>query len=400
MSGESWDRASANELRLAFEELGPTYVKLGQMIASSPGMFPDVLAEECRACLDEVPPVSYEGVRQVFEEEFGGPIEDFFSAFDPTPLASASIGQAHVATLHEGDEVVVKVQRPGIHERLEGDLRIIMRIARILERSPRLRTIGPVAAVEDFAISLAEELNFQIAARAMERFERNLRSFGHHLDVRTPKVHWRYTTDRVLVMERIHGYNFDNLPRDAGSQWDLPGALKKGVRAWMESVLQHGFFHGDVHGGNLMLDPQGDVVMLDFGIVGRLDQNTKEVLRQCLPALMFQKDYKTVASAMFGLGSGIKPEHLDAAAADIGTILEPILSRPLAEISYGEILVDIIRVGSRYEARVPRQLVLVAKQLLYFERYAKEMAPGWSILADPEIVSFLATPSAGGPPTT
>ncbi len=380
----------AVELKYAFAELGPTYVKLAQLIASSPGLFPEVLADEFRSLLDEVPPIPPDQVRAVLTDELGAPPEEVFATLDATPLASASIAQVHAATLPDGEEVVVKVQRPGIRDRLERDLRILMRIARILERtSAKGRMANPVAVVEDFAATLAEELNFVNEGRAMETFSANLRRFGNNDGVRVPTVRWRYTTPRVLTMERIYGFKIDDLAQLGEQGWDLAGALKKGVRAWMEAALEHGFFHGDVHAGNLMLDTDGNVVFLDFGIVGHLDPKTKEIIRHGLPALLVDGDFVEVAKAIYELGAVLKPTDLDESARDIAEIVEPILGKPLSEISYGQVLVDIVRIGTRYEVRLPREMVLVAKQMLYFERYAKLMAPDWNILNDPDLIGFL-----------
>jgi predicted unusual protein kinase regulating ubiquinone biosynthesis (AarF/ABC1/UbiB family) len=365
-------------------------VKLAQLIASSPGLFPAVLADEFRSLLDMVPPIPYDQVSAVITSDLGAPPESVFARFDSEPLASASIAQVHTAQLLDGEEVVVKVQRPGIRERLEGDLRILMRIARILERtSAKGRMANPIAVVEDFAATLSDELNFVTEARSMETFERNLRAFGGNDQVRAPSVRWAFTTPRVLTMERINGYKIDDLAQLGETGWDLAGALRKGVRAWMEAALEHGFFHGDVHAGNLMLDSDGRIVFLDFGIMGSLDKQTKEIIRHGLPALLVDGDFKEVAKAIYEMGAVLNPQDLEESAKDIAEIVEPILGKPLSEISYGQILVDIVRIGTRYEVRLPRELVLVAKQMLYFERYAKLMAPDWNILNDPELIGFL-----------
>lgn len=383
-------QVAAEELREAFAELGPTYVKLAQLVASSPGLFPAVLADEFRSLLDMVPPIPYERIVAVITEELGAAPEVVFKRFDPKPLASASIAQVHTAQLVDGEEVVVKVQRPDIRARIEGDLRILMRIARILERtSAKGRMANPVAVVEDFAATLSDELNFVTEGRSMEVFERNLRAFGGNDSVRVPSVRWPFTTPRVLTMERINGYKIDDLAQLGETGWDLAGALKKGVRAWMEAALEHGFFHGDVHAGNLMMDSEGKVVFLDFGIMGSLDPETKEIIRHGLPALLVDGDFREVAKAIYEMGAVLNPQDLEESARDIAAIVEPIIGKPLSEISYGQILVDIVRIGTRYEVRLPRELVLVAKQMLYFERYAKLIAPDWNILNDPELIGFL-----------
>ena len=380
---------AARELRHAFEELGPTYVKFGQIIASSPGLFPDVLSEEFRACLDSVPPAPYDQIRRVVEEDLGQRPEERFASFDPEPLASASIAQVHVARLRSGEDVVVKVQRPDITRRLAADLRILRRVARLVARTTTGRMANPVAIVEDFEKTLFEELDFTLEARSMEEFERNLRLIGGNEAVRVPTVHWDHTTRRVLTMERIDGYKIDDWERLLETGWDLEELLKRGVRAWMEGALVHGFFHGDVHAGNLMVDAEGRVVFLDFGIMGRLDDGTRDIIRRGLPALVIEGDYKQVAQAIYEMGAVLSPTDLEQSAADIAAIVEPILGKPLSDISYGEILVDIIRIGARYDVRLPRELVLVSKQMLYFERYAKMAAPNWAIIGDPELLGFL-----------
>lgn len=388
--GRTRSAVAATALRRAFEDLGPTYVKLAQLVASSPGLFPDVLAEEFRGCLDAVGSVPSDVVRSVVAEELGMPVEQAFSSFDEEPLASASIAQVHAATLPDGADVVVKVQRPGLAPRLRADLAILRRAARILDRVSRTgRMANPVAVVDDFATTLAAELDFLTEARSMERFGRALTERQGATTARVPGVEWSHTTSRVLTMERIHGYKIDDLVALEATGWDLTSALKSAVRAWLESALVHGFFHGDVHAGNLMLDEAGTVVFLDFGICGALDDATRRVISQGLPALLVDRDFKRVASAVYDLGAILSPTDLDQASKDIAELVTPILDRPLSEISYGEVLVDIVRVGTRYDVRLPRELVLVAKQLLYFERYAKLIAPDWTILDDPELLAFL-----------
>lgn len=365
-------------------------MKLGQLIASSPGLFPEVLAEEFRACLDEVPSVPSRIVEEVISAELGAAPDRLFAFFDPDPIASASIAQVHAAILHDGTEVVVKVQRPDIGPRVHDDLVILERVASLVERFSRTgRMANPVAVVEDFETTLGEELNFVVEARSMERFGANLRRSERNAHVRVPMAHWPLTTPRVLTMERIDGYKIDDLDALGRTGWDLAAALKRGVRAWLEAALQHGFFHGDVHAGNLMLDSEGAIVFLDFGICGTLDDSTRQIVRTGLPALLVQRDFRAVAEAIYQMGAVLRPADLDQAALDIAEIVEPVLQRPLSEISYGEVLVDIVRVGTRYDVRLPRELVLVAKQLLYFERYAKLMAPDWTILDDPELFGFL-----------
>ena len=338
-----WGPSAAREVRRAFGALGPTYVKLAQLIASSPGLFPEVLSDELRSLLDCAPPVPPADIVHIVRREFGAAPDEVFARFDPAPLASASIAQVHAATLHDGTDVVVKVQRRGIRARLAADLAILSGAAQLLERtSARGRMANPVAVVEDFAATLAHELNFVLEAQAMERFSENLVASGSNEGVRVPEVHWRYTTQRVLTMERIHGHSIDDTGTLSGSGFDLPEILKRGVRAWMEGALEHGFFHGDVHAGNLMVDTDGNLVFLDFGIVGQLDDRTKSIIRNGRPALLLDGNFAEVAKSIYDLGAVLNPIDLDQASADIAEIVGPILAQPLSQISYGQVLIDIV----------------------------------------------------------
>lgn len=388
--GSSRARQVSRELRDAFAHMGPTYIKLAQLISSSPGLFPEPLAAECRTLLDRVPALPYAVVRAVVASELGAFPEAAFASFAKEPLAAASIAQVHAATLHDGTEVVVKVQRPGLQDRMAADLRILHQLAALVDRySAQARMANPRAVVADFAATLREELDFVVEARAMERFAANLTTSAVADRVRVPAVHWTLTTPRVLTMERIYGHRIDDLVALSPAGWDLAGVLKAGVRAWLEAALQHGFFHGDVHAGNLMLDSDGALVFLDFGITGQLDERTRTVLRSGLPALLVERDYAAVARAIYELGAVLEPLDVELASRDIARIVEPLLAKSLAEVSYGEVLVEIIRVGLGYGVRLPRELVLVAKQLLYFERYAKLLAPDWNLLADADLLGFL-----------
>ncbi len=377
-------RRAARATRDAFAELGPTYVKLAQLIASSPGLFPEVLADELRTLLDQAPPVPPGEIERLVRDDLGAP----FARFDPVPLACASIAQVHAAELPDGTEVVVKVQRPGIRPLLAQDVRILGVLARIVERVSRTgRMASPVAVVEDFAETLERELDFVTEARSMDRYRADLAGRD---GIRVPRVEWDLTTERVLTMERVHGHAIDDVRARGDRPEVFEAALRLGVLTWLEAALVHGFFHGDSHAGNLMVDGEGNLVILDFGICGELDDHTREILCRGLPALIMGGDYRTLATAVYELGAVLEPGDLDQSAADIAEIVGPILGQPLSEISYGEVLVDIVRIGTRYEVRLPRELVLVAKQLLYFERYAKLIAPDWNILADPTLLTALA----------
>lgn len=388
-------RALAVALRRSFADLGPTYVKFGQIIASSPGLFPEFLATELRQLLDSVPPEPAPKVRRVVERDLGQSIDVLFADFDDTPLAAASIAQVHRARLHDGTDVVVKVRRPHLRGRIEQDLRLLRVLAGVLAHAGALgESLNPTAIVDDLAVTLRAELDFEQEAAAMESFAANLAAFGANHDCIVPRPIAGMVSERVLVMTYIDGTPIDDGTALRAAGHDLEGLVRTGVRAWLEGALEHGLFHGDVHAGNLFVTPQGDIAFLDFGIMGHLDDRTRLVLRRALPAVLIDGDFHTVVRAVFDLGAVTTAVDLDQAAADVRELLEPLVTKPLAEISYGELLGHILRVATMYRVVLPRELVLVVKQLLYFERYAKELAPDYKLLADPSILAHVIGPSA------
>lgn len=383
-------QAIAVAIRRTFSDLGPTFIKFGQLIASSPGLFPEVLSNECRKLLDQVPSESSRRVRRLVERELGGSISELFAEFDDTPLAAASIAQVHKAVLHDGTVVAVKVRRPRLKGRIERDLRLLRLLAGILQRAGTIGEMAnPVAIVEDFAVNLRAEIDFRNEALWMVEFADNLNSFGNNPNVVVPVPIDGMVARRVLVMTFIDGTPVDNMTLLREQGHDLEEILQLTLRAWFEGALQHGLFHGDVHAGNLFVTPDSRIAFLDFGIMGRLSEGSRGVFKEVLPAVLFDGDFKRVVQAFFELGAATKPIDMDAAAADVEALARPLMKKSLAEISYGEILSQVLKVGTRYKVRLPREMVLLTKQLLYFERYAKEMAPDYHIMADPRIMEFV-----------
>lgn len=377
-------------IRRTFTDLGPSFIKFGQLVASSPGLFPEVLSTECRKLLDQVPPEPTRRVRRLIERELGAPVAELFAFFDDTPLAAASIAQVHEAYLHDGTRVAVKIRRPRLRGRIERDLRLLRLLAGILQRAGAVGEMAnPVAIVEDFASTLRAELDFRNEALWMVEFTENLRSFGENSRVVVPEPVDGMTSQRVLVMTFVEGGPVDDIAGLTEKGHDLEELLRVGLSAWFEAALQHGLFHGDVHAGNLFVTPDHNVAFLDFGIMGRLSEESRKVFREMLPALLIHGDYKRVVQAFFELGAATRPLDIDRAADDVERLIRPLMKKTLAEISYGEILSQVMRVGTQHHVRLPREMVLVTKQLLYFERYAKEMAPNYQLLADRRIMEFL-----------
>jgi predicted unusual protein kinase regulating ubiquinone biosynthesis (AarF/ABC1/UbiB family) len=384
-------KAVAVALRRSFTELGPTFIKLGQLVASSPGLFPTALSDEFRSLLDRVPPESTATARRIVERELQVPIEALFSHFDERPIASASIAQVHDATLHDGTRVAVKVRRPRLRRRIERDLRLLRLLAIALERAGAVGELAnPVAIVEDFAATLSEELDFRNEARAMQAFAAQRRASRADLAVVVPSTIDGLVTQRVLIMTFIEGTPIDDERSLQRAGHDPEAILRTAVRAWIESALVHGEFHGDVHAGNLLVTPRGEVAFLDFGIVGSLDAATLAVLRTTLPAVLLGRDFEAAARAVFDLAAVGRPSASAAdAAVDLEALITPQLGARLADISYAEVLGQVLRVATRYRVRLPREFVLVVKQLLYIERYSKALAPDLQVLADPSILAQL-----------
>ncbi|MGI1848487.1 ABC1 kinase family protein [Rhodococcus sp. SJ] len=365
----------------AFEILGPTFVKLGQLMASSSGVFPRPLADACLRCLDDVAPVPADRARAVIEEDLGHPVGELFARFDDVPLAAASVGQVHACVLHDGREAVVKVQRPGIAHRMLVDLRAAYVGARLLQAFEFFRIANATAIIRDLHSSTMTELNSAVEADRQSRFRECIGAFGDNTTVTTPQVYWDYCGPRVICMERLRGVPMDRVPADSAIDTSL--LIRRGVKVWIESVVLHGPFHGDVHAGNLWLLDDGRLAFLDFGIVGELPEHWRAILRDLFRATAIDGDFARVARGIRALGY---TSGLDADDAEIGRqvaqVLAPILGRDLGQLRLSDLIVALIRLGKQWGIASPEELVLFGKQLGYFERYATALAPGWVIGRD------------------
>jgi len=381
-------RALAVALRRSFADLGPTFMKLGQLVASSPGLFPPRLSEECRRLLDAAPPIPAAVVRATIARELGAPIEVLFDDFDIEPVAAASIAQVHEARLRDGRRVAVKIRRPRLRHRVERDLRLLHQLARALERAGSLgRSANPVAIIDDFAATLRAELDLRLEAAAMRTFATTLAGSPDRDRIVIPSPVDDLVSERVLVMDFVDGAPIDDVERHR--HLDLEDVLRVAVRVWLEGVLLHGCFHGDVHAGNLFVATDGRVAFLDFGITGVVAPATRSALATLLPSVLVTRDFGAVVDSLFDLGAARGPVDRDAAARDLDELVTPLVGRALGDIAFGEVLDQIIRVATRHRIRLPRELVLVVKQLLYFERYGKAIAPDHQILSDPALLALL-----------
>ncbi|MGH3726465.1 MAG: ABC1 kinase family protein [Mycobacterium sp.] len=377
----------AKEMRRSFAELGPAYVKFGQLIASSPGMFPEDLSAEFRSLLDQVPAANPQTIRSMLADELGAPPEEVFGSFDAVPFASASIAQVHKATLKDGTAVVVKIQRPAIRTRLAADLQILKQIARGLELTEMGRMSNIYEVMEDFEANLAEELDFTLEAEAMHDWTAGLAGSKYASKVRVPQVYSDLSTDKVLTMEYIEGIRIDHADEIRAAGFDGPALVKNLMLILFDSAFAAGTFHGDLHAGNLMVDPEGRIVFLDFGIVGRLDERTRKTLRELIGALIIEPDDEAAARTLIKLGAinpGADPAKV---AASLRKVTHP-MGTSLGKISYGTIGRQLTALGREHDAILPKEFILVGKQLLYVERYTKLLAPEWQPVGDPEILTY------------
>ena len=367
-------------LRDAFAELGPTYVKVGQVIASSPGLFPAEWIDEFGALRDRVPPFPVAEARRIIEEELGRPVDDVFATFEDEPLAAASIAQVHGATLHDGRRVVVKVQRPGLDALVRDDLRALHAVCRVLERIPQTAIASPRALAEDFDRTLGEEMDFCLEADNMERMRSILVETGIS-DARVPEVHHDLVGRRVLTMERIDGFRFTDVEAMKAAGIDTARLLRIGVQTVVEGVLLHGFFHGDLHAGNVAVLPDGTFVLFDFGIVGRLTEPVRAKLAQYLIAST-TNDYEAMIVALKAFGSIPADVDVRAMAAEIQELYAPFVEGGVVVAQLGDLMETMIRSMVKYKARIPRELVLLSKQMLYLEGAASALAPDMDLLQE------------------
>jgi ubiquinone biosynthesis protein len=377
----------SRRLRLAFQALGPTYIKLGQILSSGEGVFPAELVNEFRLLRDRVPPESFEAVRQVVEEELGRPLEAVFQQFDREPLAAASIAQVHAATLHSGEQVVVKVQRPAVATTVRTDLAAMSWIAPFLiGRIPVSALANPPALVELFAETIVEELDFRLEADNMLDIARVLAATDQR-SVVVPRPHPELVTRRVLVMERLGGFSFDDVGGMRAAGIDTAAVVRALMISFLEGATLFGVFHGDLHGGNLFVRPDGTVALLDYGITGRLDEPRRlAFLRMLMGGTI--NDPKMQLAALRDLGALPPDTDLDAVIRDLGIdqpVKDPTAMAPeelLAEIR------DIIKKLLGYGARFPKVLMLYVKDLLFLDGALATLAPDVDLFQE---VTHIAT---------
>ena len=380
-------------LRLALQELGPIFVKFGQILSTRRDLLPPDIAEELTQLQDRVAPFDGERARTMVEQALGRPVAKAYAHFDTVPLASASIAQVHAATLHDGREVVVKVLRPDIDRQIAADIALLNGIAGIVERThPKAEKIRPRDIVAEIENTLAAELDLQREAGNASLLRRNWLGSP---DLYVPEVIWSHTADGAMTMERVRGIPSDDIAALDAAGIDRKALAAKGVRVFYQQVFRDNFFHADAHAGNIWVDPARKddprFIALDFGIMGQLSSEDQYYLAENFMAI-FNRDYRRIAELHVQAGwmpAYIRIDELEAAAR---AVCEPYFTRPLSEISLAEVLVKLFRTAQRYELTLQPQLILLQKTLLNIEGVGRQLDPRidiWAV-AKPVLEDILA----------
>ena len=359
-------------MRQALEDLGPIFVKFGQILSTRKDLLPAEFADEFAKLQDSVPPFPGSKARAQIEQAFGCPIEDKLDDFDETPMASASVAQVHAARLKSGDEVVVKVLRPGIEKTIRRDVGLLEIIARLANRYwKEARRLHPIEVVDDYKRTILDELDLQREAGNASQLRRNWE--GSDI-LFVPEIYWDLTSKNVLVMERIHGTpisDIDSLKQQGISMKKLG---EQGVEVFFTQVFRDNFFHADMHPGNIFVEPSGRYIAVDFGIVGSLTTDDQRYLAENLLAF-FNRDYRKVAELHVESGWVPQDTRVDEFETAIRSVCEPIFNKPLSEISFGHFLLNLFQTARRFDMEVQPQLVLLQKTLLYIEGLGRQLYP-------------------------
>lgn len=369
-------------LRLALNELGPIFVKAGQMLSTRRDLVPADIADELSLLQDQVPPFPGAQARAIVEDALDAPIGTLYAQFDETPLASASIAQVHAATLDDGTEVVVKVLRPGIQKRIHRDINLLRALGALAQRwHPHADKVRPLDVVAEIERTLTNELDLQHEGANASVLRRN---FENSPDLYVPRIFWNHSNNNVLTLERVHGVPADDVDAIEAAGLDRRYLAAMGVRLFYEQVFRDNFFHADAHPGNIWVDLEQTepprFIALDFGIMGSLPEDDQYWLAENFIAL-FERNYRRIAE--LHLAAGWMPRHVrvDELETAIRTVCEPYFTRPLSEISLAEVVAKLFATARRFELTVQPQLILLQKTLLNIEGVGRILDPQIDIWA-------------------
>jgi ubiquinone biosynthesis protein len=364
-------------LRMIFEELGPTFIKFGQILSIRRDLLPDEYLEEFEKLQDAVPPFSFAEAARLIQEEFGQDVKEVFEEFASEPLASASIAQAHLARIKTGQAVIVKIQRPQIRQIILQDLAIMEHLAQLLVRGiPEIRRYDPIGLVEEFRKTILQELDFRREGRNADRLRQHLREMP---GIAVPQVFWDYCTSRVLTVEYIVGHGLrEALNQPAADRHRIAANLYK---AFLKQIFEDGFFHGDPHPGNLLFLPDSTVCLLDFGIIGRISRERLAGLASMLLAIM-EQDVEALLDE--GVALGLIPADLDRQAIqqELDDLLAEYLELPLREISLGYILETLFDMGRKHRLKIHSYLAMLGKTMITIDAVIRALDPTFALVEE------------------
>jgi ubiquinone biosynthesis protein len=363
-------------LRLALEELGPIFVKFGQALSTRRDLLPVDIADELAKLQDRVPPFPGEIAVAMIEKTFGRPLAEIFGSFEPAPLAAASIAQVHAAVLKNGDEVVVKVLRPGMREVIDLDLEVLDALAQLADEYwIEARPVRPMEVVREYRKTVTDELDLMREAGNASQLKRN---FAGSPLLYVPQIHWDYCRQNVMVMERIHGVIVSRVDELRARGTDIAKLAENGVEIFFTQVFRHNFFHADMHPGNIFVqidDPKNPrYAAVDFGIVGTLQPRDQHYLAENFMAF-FNRDYGRIAQLHIESGWVPRGTRVDELESAVRTVCEPIYNKPLKEISFAQVLLRLFETARRFDMQVQPQLILLQKTLFNIEGLGRQLYP-------------------------
>jgi len=368
---------AAERMRMALEELGPTFIKLGQILSTRPDVVPHSFVKEFEKLQDDVPSFSFEEVLSQVAGELGGPASAFFAEIEPQPLAAASIAQVHRARLSSGADVVIKVRRPGVVELVESDISALMALANLAERHmPGNEIYDPVGIVREFARTIRREMDFSREGHTIEKFRDN---FAKTPWMHFPHVYWEQSARGVLTMEYVDGIKVSDLQALDRQGLDRRLLARRGADAFLEMILSHGFFHGDLHPGNVLILPDNSICLLDYGMVGRLDEGLKTFITDIICAIM-NRDMDEVVSLLLFAGDISDNLDIGALKRDLSNFIDSYYEIPLKEIEVGRMLMEFIGIITLYSIRIQPDLMLLIKSLVLVEGIGRSLDPAFDMV--------------------
>lgn len=362
----------AERVKSALEELGPSFIKFGQLLSLRPDMIPENFVVELSKLQDSVEPFAFDDVVRIIEEELNLPVDKVFSSIDPVPVGSASVSQVHRAKLLSGEDVIVKVRRKGIEQIIDYDIEILFNLARMLTgRFPEIKLYEPVRMVEEFAKHIKRELDFTIEAQNCERFYANFK--GDHT-IHIPAVFWELTTHKVLVLEYISGIKADQIETLKADGYDLKQIAYNGARAFFKMILIDGLFHGDPHPGNVFIESDGRVAFLDFGITGKLSEESQNRIVNLFIGFMTHDVNKIVKNMLI---MGVLPDSVDLNVLkyEIEEFIDEHYGRPLKRLEVGKTMLQTIKIAVKHKIRVPAEYSLLTKATIEIEATGRKLDP-------------------------